>query len=93
MLSREDILKIASLSRLTLSEGEIEKFQKELSGILDFFKELEEVPTDGVEPTAQVTGMFDALRSDVPSSFAEGDLLSCSARPVRDHHVVVPAVL
>lgn len=93
MLSREDILKIASLSKLTLSENEIIKFQKELSGILDFFKELEEVNTDGIEPTAQVTGLFDGFRKDEPKAFAEDSLLQCSPRPVKNHCVAVPAVL
>ncbi len=93
MLSRDDILKIASLSKLTLSESEIEKFQRELSGILDFFEELQEVNTDGVEPTAQVTGLFNSVRKDEVNSFDEGVLLSASPRPVRDNHVTVPAVL
>lgn len=93
MLTRDDILKIASLSKLTLSEAEIEKFQKELSGILEFFQQLEEVPTDNVIPTAQVTGLFNGDRADIPHSFDEGNLLSCSKRPVRDNHICVPAVL
>lgn len=56
-LSKEDILKLAKLSRLDLSEAEIEKFRVELSSILDYVKQLDSVDASGLEPTYQVTGL------------------------------------
>lgn len=56
-LSRDDILKLARLSRLQLSEAEIIQYQKELSAILDYVKQLESVDVSELEPTYQVTGI------------------------------------
>lgn len=94
MLSTAEITKIAHLSRLYLSPEESEKFQKELSSILGFFEEISEINTDGVEPTAQVTGLLNGLRDDISSedSFAD-TLLSCSRHKIQDHQVTVPAIL
>lgn len=77
MLTKEEIIKIARLSRLQLTEEEITKYQEELSGVFDFFEMLEEVDTDGVEPTSQVTGLKNGLRADIVKDY-EGDLLACS---------------
>lgn len=56
-LTREDILKLAKLSRLTLSDDEIAKYQKELSEILAYVEQLESVDVSGLKPTYQVTGL------------------------------------
>jgi aspartyl-tRNA(Asn)/glutamyl-tRNA(Gln) amidotransferase subunit C len=63
-LSRDDILKLARLSRLRLSDEEIERFGPELSRILDFVEELNQVDTAGLEPTYQVTGLKNVMRTD-----------------------------
>lgn len=56
-LSRDDILKLARLSRLKLSEAEIQQYQKELSAILEYVEQLESVDVAGIKPTYQVTGL------------------------------------
>ncbi|MEO8784957.1 MAG: Asp-tRNA(Asn)/Glu-tRNA(Gln) amidotransferase subunit GatC [Candidatus Saccharimonadales bacterium] len=63
-LSRDDILKLARLSRLTLSEAEIDIFAEEISAILHYTEQLQSVDLDGVEPTYQVTGLKDVTRPD-----------------------------
>lgn len=57
-------MKLAKLSRLALSEEEIEKYQKELSSILDYIERLEAVDTTGLQPTYQVSGLQNVMRSD-----------------------------
>lgn len=91
MLTKEEIIKVAHLSRLQLTEEEITKHQNELSGVFDFFEMLKEVDTDGVEPTSQVTGLEDALRKDVVMTY-EGDLLACSSQNKVGTQVSVPNV-
>ncbi len=91
MLTKEEIIKIAHLSRLQLTEEEITKHQNELSGVFDFFEMLEEVDTDGVEPTSQVTGLEDALRKDVVLKY-KGDLLECSPQNKIGTQISVPNV-
>lgn len=63
-LSREDVLKLARLSRLRLSEAEIEQFQSEISEILGYVEQLSSVDTSGMEPTSQVTGLTNVMRKD-----------------------------
>lgn len=69
-LSRDDVLKLARLSRLRLTEEEIEKYQTELSAILDYVAQLEKVNVDGLEPTYQVSG----LTSEDPNATREDEL-------------------
>ncbi len=63
-LSKKEVEHIALLARLGLTEAEIEKFAGQLSSILDYVEQLKEVDTDGIEPTAQVTGLENVTRED-----------------------------
>ena len=60
---------IATLARIGLSEKDIEKYQHDLSEILDYFKKLEELNVDGIEPIGHITGMQDVFRSDRHDDF------------------------
>lgn len=71
LLSKQQIEHIAKLARLELTEEELEKYGAQLSGVLDYIGQLNEVNTDGVEPTAQVTGLENIFRQDVISECAE----------------------
>ena len=64
MLSKEEILNIATLARVGLTDEEVEKYQHDLSEILDYFKKLEELDVSGVEPIGHITGMQDVFRND-----------------------------
>lgn len=63
-LSKEDVLKVAKLARLELSDEEVGKFSTQLSEILEYVEQLQAVDTNGVEPTAQVTGLENTWRED-----------------------------
>jgi aspartyl-tRNA(Asn)/glutamyl-tRNA(Gln) amidotransferase subunit C len=63
-LSRDDVLKLARLSRLRLTDDEIAQFQAEISEILGYVEQLSEVDTKGLEPTSQVTGLTNVMRED-----------------------------
>lgn len=56
-LTRDDIFKLARLSRLKLSDEEAESYKVELSAILDYVRQLDTVDTTGISPTYQVTGL------------------------------------
>ncbi|MFH0969479.1 MAG: Asp-tRNA(Asn)/Glu-tRNA(Gln) amidotransferase subunit GatC [Patescibacteria group bacterium] len=64
MLSREEVKNIASLARIGIKEKEIDDYQKNLSGILDYFKELQELNTDNIEPIGHITGRNNVSRED-----------------------------
>lgn len=63
-LSKEDVLKVAKLARFEVSDAEVEKFQQQLSAVLGYIEQLQEVNTDDVVETAQVTGLENVTRSD-----------------------------
>lgn len=63
-LKRDDILKLAQLARLDLSEEEIEEFAQELSEILGYVEQLQSVDVSGLDPTNQVTGLTNVTRDD-----------------------------
>ena len=63
-LSRDAVLKLAQLSRIKLTDEEIERFREELSSILDYVEVLDKVDTKGLEPTYQVTGLRNVMRRD-----------------------------
>ena len=63
-LSREDILKLARLARLDLTEDEITEYSSELSEILQYVEMLQAVDVDGLAPTNQVTGLTNVTRPD-----------------------------
>lgn len=67
-LDKKQVLHIASLANLKLTESEVKKFTPELSKIVDFVSELSEVDVKGVEPTSQTTGLMNINRNDIASS-------------------------
>lgn len=93
-LSRDDVLKLAKLSRLKLSEEEIERFKNELSEILAYVEMLDKVDTAGVEPTYQVTGLKNVTRTDEVKDYGYkiDDLLK-NAPATQDHQFKVKRVL
>ena len=62
--TREDILHLAKLSNLSLEETEIEGLQRDLDNIVNYISQLDELNTDGVEPTYQVFEMENVWRAD-----------------------------
>jgi aspartyl-tRNA(Asn)/glutamyl-tRNA(Gln) amidotransferase subunit C len=65
MIDREQVLRIAELARLKLSEAEIGNFTGQLGSILEYVKQLDEVDTSKVAPTCFVEPSHDALRDDI----------------------------
>jgi len=63
-LTREDVLKLARLSRLELTEAEIDEFRGELSEILQYVEQLQGVDVSDLKPTNQVTGLTNVFRKD-----------------------------
>lgn len=93
-LTQEDVRHIAALARLKLTDEEVSTFTPELGAILGYINQLTEVDTNGVTPTAQVTGTTSVLRKDElrDEPLAEADdLLATSALPIRDHQIETPS--
>jgi aspartyl-tRNA(Asn)/glutamyl-tRNA(Gln) amidotransferase subunit C len=63
-LSKDDVLKLASLSRLALTEDELQAFVDEISEILQYVQQLQSVDVTDIRPTNQVTGLTNVMRED-----------------------------
>ena len=76
-LSRDDVLKLARLARLDLTDAEVDEFARELTDILHYVEQLQEVDVDGLAPTNQVTGLVNVTRPDTVEGYGydAGDLL------------------
>ena len=93
MLSKEDVLKIAKLSKLEFSENEIEKFRTDLNKIFDHMEELNSVDTSEIEPLFNVLDLKDVLRKDiVRDSEIKKDILK-NAPNSDDEFIIVPKVV
>ena len=76
-LSREEVIHIAALARMGMSETEIEKAREQLSNILENFEVLKEIDTTDVPPTAQSINLQNVLREDNPrASLSTEDVLA-----------------
>ena len=63
-LSRDDVLKLARLARLSLTDDEVDEFVAELSAVLKYVDQLKDVDVTGLKPTSQVTGLKNVMRDD-----------------------------
>lgn len=93
-LTRDDVLKLAKLSSLELTETEIDEFVDELTEILVYVEQLQQADTTGLEPTAQVTGLMNVVRPDVARDYGytPDDLLK-NVPQVERHQIKVKKVL
>lgn len=89
-LTRDDVLKLARLARLDITEEEIESYRKELSAILDYVAQLDNVDVTGLEPTSQVTGLKNVMREDQVQDYGVSaqDLLRLAPK-TQDGHIKV----
>ena len=66
MIDREQVLHVARLARLRLSDDEVERMSSELSGILEHVERITELDLEDVEPTSHVIELENVLRADEP---------------------------
>ena len=90
-ITEEEVKHIALLARLGLTDEEIKKLSSELTGILSYVDLLNEVDTDNVEPTSQVTGLENVYFDDeIEKEFCnKEELLECSPLEIVDDQIKV----
>lgn len=93
MLSSEEVKKVAQLARIELSENEVEKFQKDLSSILDYVDELKAVETDGLEIVSSVTGLENVQRDDEAVTIDYQEDIMANAPERKDKYYKVKSIL
>jgi len=93
MLTKEEVVKVAKLAKIELSEEEIETFSKQLPQILDFIEKLNELDTSKVPPFYEIIDANAPLREDIPQNgLANEDALK-NAPQKGNGFFVVPRVV
>lgn len=67
MIERKDVEHVARLARLALTDDELERMREQLNGILAYIEKLNELDTEGVEPTSHAVPMLNVMREDEPA--------------------------
>jgi aspartyl-tRNA(Asn)/glutamyl-tRNA(Gln) amidotransferase subunit C len=78
-LNRDEVLRIAALAQLALTEDEIDAFAAQLGAILGYVQQIRELDTTGVEPTAHVLSSRPNDRPDLPHESLPGDAAMANA--------------
>ncbi len=92
-LSREEVLHIAALARLGLTEAEVDRMSEQLSNILENFEALKKVDTEGVPPTAQSIALQSVVRNDEVAPSLSPDEVLANAPQKQDDFFKVRHVL
>jgi aspartyl-tRNA(Asn)/glutamyl-tRNA(Gln) amidotransferase subunit C len=91
MIEREQVLHVARLARLQLSDDEVARMTGELSKILDHVETIGELDLDGVPPTTHVVEVANALRPDEPRPSLPREVALRNAPAVADGGFLVPS--
>jgi aspartyl-tRNA(Asn)/glutamyl-tRNA(Gln) amidotransferase subunit C len=90
-ITRENVLHVAKLARLELTEAEIDRMQRDLTGILEYVDQLSELDTKDVPPTTQVAVAAAPFRGDEPRPSIPHDLALSQAPRSSSDGFAVPA--
>jgi aspartyl-tRNA(Asn)/glutamyl-tRNA(Gln) amidotransferase subunit C len=91
MIDREQVLHVARLARLELSEDEVARMTGELSAILDHIEKISALDLDGVPPTSHVVEVPNALRPDEPRPSLPREVALANAPSVDEDGFSVPS--
>jgi aspartyl-tRNA(Asn)/glutamyl-tRNA(Gln) amidotransferase subunit C len=92
-LTAEQVQWVAHLARLELRNDELDTMTQQLSAIVDYVNQLQQVQTDGVEPMAHALEIHNVFRADEPRPSLPVDAALANAPDRRGDFYAVPAVL
>jgi aspartyl-tRNA(Asn)/glutamyl-tRNA(Gln) amidotransferase subunit C len=91
MIDRDQVLHVARLARLELTEGEVQRMSAELSSVLGHVDLISELDLDGVEPTTHVVAVTNTLRPDEPEPSLPCEVALAPAPATQDGGFLVPS--
>ncbi|MFY0690806.1 MAG: Asp-tRNA(Asn)/Glu-tRNA(Gln) amidotransferase subunit GatC [Paracoccaceae bacterium] len=92
-IDKDTAARVAKLARIAVEDGDLPKLADELSGILDFMEQLNEVDVDNVEPMTSVTPMRLKRREDVVTDGDQQEAVLANAPDAREGFFAVPKVV
>jgi aspartyl-tRNA(Asn)/glutamyl-tRNA(Gln) amidotransferase subunit C len=93
MIDREQVLHVAKLARLELTEAEIGVFTSQLDSVLGHISQLDEAGVDGVSPTCYLEPMHDPFRDDLEVPSLAPEIALATGPSVKKGHFAVPKVI
>jgi len=93
-LNRDDVLKLARLARLAVTDEEVAEYSEELSAILQYVEQLGSIDVNGLKPTNQITGLTNVTRNDeiVDYGYQPAELLK-NVPAVKDNQLKVKRMI
>ena len=92
-ITKDDVMYVANLARLTLDESSVDKFAGQMSKILEYVDTLNQVDTTGVAPTANAVSLNNAFREDENKPHLDSDKALANAPNKEDGFFIVPKVI
>ena len=92
-LRRDDVAKVASLARLSLSDEELDLFTEQLGNVLAHAADMNTLDLDGVIPTAHPFGLVNVVRPDEVRPSLERDAVLAAAPETQDGRFAVPQII
>lgn len=92
-ISRDDVVKVAGLARLTLTEDELDRFTGQLQSILEHADDVAALDLDGVPPTSHPIPLANVMRADEVRPSLDRDEVLAQAPAAEDGMFRVPPVL
>ena len=91
MIDRDQVLHVAKLARLKLTDEEVERMAGELSNVLGWVEQINELDLEGVPPTSHVVDVANAVRPDEPRPSLPREVVLDQAPAVADGGFLVPS--
>ena len=93
MISREDVVHVARLARLALTDAELETMREQLNAILAHIDALKAVDTRGIEPTSHAVPQFNVMRDDEPAPCLPSEAMLANAPDRSGDFFRVPRII
>jgi aspartyl-tRNA(Asn)/glutamyl-tRNA(Gln) amidotransferase subunit C len=92
-IDRDAVLRIASLSRLTLTAEEVDRYGAQLDAVLAYIDQLRALNIDGIEPFSHAGGLKSVTRGDAPRQSLPADVALANAPDKTGPYFTVPRIL
>ena len=92
-ITREDVMYVAELARIDLSDDDIDVFAEQIGDILDYVDQLRRVSTEGVAPTSHAISLTNAFRDDEVSEPADPGRTLENAPESQEGYFIVPKII
>ncbi|SIS65545.1 Asp-tRNA(Asn)/Glu-tRNA(Gln) amidotransferase subunit GatC [Salimicrobium flavidum] len=92
-ISEDQVKHVANLARLSITEDEAKTFTKQLDDIITYAEQLNELDTEGVEPTTHVLDLKNVMRKDEPKDWIKKEDALKNAPDQQDGQFKVPSIM